>query len=172
MGHNQIVTLIRNSGLKVSLTVAPGTFTTSSFNIAADRLDRSSNDMGNTFENNRYNNGLNSRSSNESNHYYSTFPSDTVNFGHHFYGQVNQKNHQISNMNNNFNNNNNNYNNNNNLNNNNIAMETYHHVEVEKGLNGFGFTVSGGNEFENVPLCVLKVTPGGAADLTNNLKVF
>ena len=43
-------------------------------------------------------------------------------------------------------------------------------VELHRGSRGFGFSIRGGREFNNMPLFVLKVAPGGAAALDQRMK--
>ncbi|XP_070193690.1 membrane-associated guanylate kinase, WW and PDZ domain-containing protein 1-like isoform X2 [Littorina saxatilis] len=44
-------------------------------------------------------------------------------------------------------------------------------VELHRGSRGFGFSIRGGREFNNMPLFVLRIADGGAADLDGRLKV-
>ncbi|KAK2150489.1 hypothetical protein LSH36_403g02016 [Paralvinella palmiformis] len=44
-------------------------------------------------------------------------------------------------------------------------------VELHRGSRGFGFSIRGGKEFNNMPLYVLRIAEGGAADLDNRIKV-
>jgi hypothetical protein len=44
-------------------------------------------------------------------------------------------------------------------------------VDLPRGARGFGFSIRGGREFNNMPLFVLKVAPGGTADVDGRLKV-
>nr|KAG5711461.1 hypothetical protein BaRGS_025888 [Batillaria attramentaria] len=46
-----------------------------------------------------------------------------------------------------------------------------YHVELHRGSRGFGFSIRGGREFNNMPLFVLRIAEGGAADLDGRLKV-
>ena len=44
-------------------------------------------------------------------------------------------------------------------------------VELHRGSRGFGFSIRGGKEFNNMPLFVLRVADGGAADVDRRLRV-
>ncbi|KAL8558192.1 hypothetical protein ACOMHN_036281 [Nucella lapillus] len=44
-------------------------------------------------------------------------------------------------------------------------------VELHRGSRGFGFSIRGGREFNNMPLFVLRIADGGAADLDGRLRV-
>ena len=44
-------------------------------------------------------------------------------------------------------------------------------VELHRGSRGFGFSIRGGKEFNNMPLFVLRVADGGAADVDGRLRV-
>ena len=44
-------------------------------------------------------------------------------------------------------------------------------MELHRGSRGFGFSIRGGREFNNMPLFVLRIADGGAADLDGRLKV-
>ena len=44
-------------------------------------------------------------------------------------------------------------------------------VELHRGSRGFGFSIRGGREFNNMPLFVLRIADSGAADLDGRLKV-
>ncbi|PVD24617.1 hypothetical protein C0Q70_15101 [Pomacea canaliculata] len=44
-------------------------------------------------------------------------------------------------------------------------------VDLHRGSRGFGFSIRGGREFNNMPLFVLRIAEGGAADLDGRLKV-
>ena len=44
-------------------------------------------------------------------------------------------------------------------------------VELHRGSRGFGFSIRGGREFNNMSLYVLKIAPGGAAALDQRMKV-
>ncbi|KAL3852402.1 hypothetical protein ACJMK2_016053 [Sinanodonta woodiana] len=44
-------------------------------------------------------------------------------------------------------------------------------VELQRGARGFGFSIRGGQEFNNMPLFVLRIAEGGAADLDGRLRV-
>lgn len=50
--------------------------------------------------------------------------------------------------------------------------DKYYQVELHRGARGFGFSIRGGKEFNNMPLFVLKVAPNGAADLDGRLRVM
>ncbi|XP_026277849.2 membrane-associated guanylate kinase, WW and PDZ domain-containing protein 1 isoform X2 [Frankliniella occidentalis] len=49
--------------------------------------------------------------------------------------------------------------------------EQYHAVELNRGTRGFGFSIRGGREFQNMPLFVLQIAENGPASLDNRLKV-
>ena len=44
-------------------------------------------------------------------------------------------------------------------------------MELARGHRGFGFSIRGGQEFNNMPLFVLRIAEGGAADLDGRLRV-
>lgn len=44
-------------------------------------------------------------------------------------------------------------------------------VELNRGSRGFGFSIRGGREFNAMPLYVLRIAEGGAADLDGRLRV-
>ncbi|XP_050413169.2 membrane-associated guanylate kinase, WW and PDZ domain-containing protein 2 isoform X3 [Patella vulgata] len=46
-----------------------------------------------------------------------------------------------------------------------------YHVELDRGSRGFGFSIRGGREFNNMPLFVLRIAEGGAADVDGRLRV-
>uniref|UniRef100_A0A6A7FVI1 Membrane-associated guanylate kinase, WW and PDZ domain-containing protein 3 n=1 Tax=Hirondellea gigas TaxID=1518452 RepID=A0A6A7FVI1_9CRUS len=50
-------------------------------------------------------------------------------------------------------------------------MGEYHSVDLERGARGFGFSIRGGREFQNMPLFVLRIAEGGPADHDTKLKV-
>ena len=52
-----------------------------------------------------------------------------------------------------------------------IPTSKFHYVEIKKSSKGFGFTISGGREYGDVPLSILKITEGSPADQDGNLKV-
>ncbi len=49
--------------------------------------------------------------------------------------------------------------------------EKFYIVELHRGSRGFGFSIRGGREFNNMPLYVLRIADGGAADLDQRLRV-
>ena len=49
--------------------------------------------------------------------------------------------------------------------------ERLYSVELHRGSRGFGFSIRGGKEFNNMPLFVLRVADGGAADVDRRLRV-
>lgn len=49
--------------------------------------------------------------------------------------------------------------------------EQYHAVELSRGTRGFGFSIRGGREFQNMPLFVLQIAESGPAALDGHLKV-
>ncbi|GAB1597467.1 membrane-associated guanylate kinase, WW and PDZ domain-containing protein 1 isoform X1 [Argonauta hians] len=49
--------------------------------------------------------------------------------------------------------------------------EEIYSVELQRGTRGFGFSIRGGREFNNMPLYVLRIAEGGTADLDSNLRV-
>ncbi|XP_052822840.1 membrane-associated guanylate kinase, WW and PDZ domain-containing protein 1 isoform X2 [Octopus bimaculoides] len=49
--------------------------------------------------------------------------------------------------------------------------EEIYSVELHRGTRGFGFSIRGGREFNNMPLYVLRIADGGTADLDSNLRV-
>ena len=48
--------------------------------------------------------------------------------------------------------------------------EEIHCIEIQRSGGGFGFNIRGGAEY-NSPLCVLRITNGGAADRDGRLRV-
>ncbi|XP_046353265.1 membrane-associated guanylate kinase, WW and PDZ domain-containing protein 1-like isoform X6 [Haliotis rufescens] len=46
-----------------------------------------------------------------------------------------------------------------------------YNVELHRGSRGFGFSIRGGREFNNMPLFVLRIAEGGAADVDCRLRV-
>jgi hypothetical protein len=44
-------------------------------------------------------------------------------------------------------------------------------VDLQRGARGFGFSIRGGREFNNMPLYVLKIADGGAASSDGRLRV-
>ncbi|XP_064633877.1 membrane-associated guanylate kinase, WW and PDZ domain-containing protein 2-like isoform X4 [Lineus longissimus] len=49
--------------------------------------------------------------------------------------------------------------------------DEYYLVELHRGSRGFGFSIRGGQEFNCMPLYVLRIAEGGAADLDRRLRV-
>ncbi|XP_031777557.1 membrane-associated guanylate kinase, WW and PDZ domain-containing protein 1 isoform X3 [Nasonia vitripennis] len=49
--------------------------------------------------------------------------------------------------------------------------EQYHAVELTRGTRGFGFSIRGGREFQNMPLFVLQIAENGPAFIDNRLRV-
>ena len=49
--------------------------------------------------------------------------------------------------------------------------EKFYAVELHRGSRGFGFSIRGGQEFNSMPLYVLRIADGGAADLDGRLRV-
>ena len=47
----------------------------------------------------------------------------------------------------------------------------YQLVELHRGSRGFGFSIRGGQEFNGMPLYVLRIAEGGAADLDGRIRV-
>lgn len=47
----------------------------------------------------------------------------------------------------------------------------YHAVELTRGTRGFGFSIRGGREFQNMPLFVLQIADNGPAAVDNRLRV-
>ncbi|KAF2361077.1 PDZ domain [Trinorchestia longiramus] len=47
----------------------------------------------------------------------------------------------------------------------------YLSVELQRGPRGFGFSIRGGREFQNMPLFVLRIAEGGPADHDSKLKI-
>ncbi|CAG5101118.1 Similar to MAGI2: Membrane-associated guanylate kinase [Cotesia congregata] len=47
----------------------------------------------------------------------------------------------------------------------------YHAVELTRGTRGFGFSIRGGREFQNMPLFVLQIADNGPAAIDNRLRV-
>ncbi|PNF21214.1 hypothetical protein B7P43_G05085 [Cryptotermes secundus] len=55
----------------------------------------------------------------------------------------------------------------------NIGMEEeqYHAIELSRGTRGFGFSIRGGREFQNMPLFVLQIAESGPAAIDGRLKI-
>lgn len=51
------------------------------------------------------------------------------------------------------------------------CLEEYHAVELSRGKRGFGFSIRGGQEFQNMPLFVLQIAENGPASVDNRLRV-
>lgn len=49
--------------------------------------------------------------------------------------------------------------------------EQYHAVELSRGPQGFGFSIRGGREFQNMSLFVLQIAENGSAAIDGHLKV-
>ncbi|GFY73103.1 membrane-associated guanylate kinase, WW and PDZ domain-containing protein 1 [Trichonephila inaurata madagascariensis] len=49
--------------------------------------------------------------------------------------------------------------------------EQYHAIELHRGTKGFGFSIRGGKEFQNMPLFVLRIAENGPAHLNGKLMV-
>ena len=49
--------------------------------------------------------------------------------------------------------------------------EQYYAVELLRGTRGFGFSIRGGREFQNMALFVLKIADGGPAARDGRLRV-
>ncbi|KAK7791492.1 hypothetical protein R5R35_008847 [Gryllus longicercus] len=49
--------------------------------------------------------------------------------------------------------------------------EQYHAVELSRGTRGFGFSIRGGREFQNMPLFVLQIAENGPAAMDSRLKI-
>jgi hypothetical protein len=52
-----------------------------------------------------------------------------------------------------------------------LEEEQYHAVELSRGTRGFGFSIRGGREFQNMPLFVLQIAESGPAAIDGRLKV-
>ncbi|XP_052260917.1 membrane-associated guanylate kinase, WW and PDZ domain-containing protein 2-like isoform X4 [Dreissena polymorpha] len=52
-----------------------------------------------------------------------------------------------------------------------ILEDQIYLVDLNRGHRGFGFSIRGGQEFNNMPLFVLRIAEGGAADLDKRLRV-
>lgn len=48
----------------------------------------------------------------------------------------------------------------------------YHGVDLTRGTRGFGFSIRGGREFQNMPLFVLQIAENGPASIDNRLRVM
>lgn len=44
-------------------------------------------------------------------------------------------------------------------------------MELTRGTRGFGFSIRGGREFQNMPLFVLQIAENGPASIDNRLRV-
>ena len=49
--------------------------------------------------------------------------------------------------------------------------EEFYSVELARGDRGFGFSIRGGREFQNMPLFVLRMADGGPAAVDGRLNV-
>ncbi|KAK6634563.1 hypothetical protein RUM43_011964 [Polyplax serrata] len=49
--------------------------------------------------------------------------------------------------------------------------DQYHAVELNRGSRGFGFSIRGGKEFQNMPLYVLQIAENGPAAVNDKLKI-
>jgi hypothetical protein len=49
--------------------------------------------------------------------------------------------------------------------------EGEYYVELPRGSRGFGFSIRGGQEFNCMPLFVLRIAEGGSADIDGQLRV-
>ena len=49
--------------------------------------------------------------------------------------------------------------------------EEIHHIDIHRDDQGFGFSIKGGAKYGNVPLRVLRIPEGGAADRDDRLRV-
>lgn len=47
----------------------------------------------------------------------------------------------------------------------------YHAIEISRGSRGFGFSIRGGREFQNMALYVLQIAENGPAAIDGRLKV-
>ncbi|XP_021927239.1 membrane-associated guanylate kinase, WW and PDZ domain-containing protein 2-like isoform X3 [Zootermopsis nevadensis] len=52
-----------------------------------------------------------------------------------------------------------------------MEEEQYHAVELSRGTRGFGFSIRGGREFQNMPLFVLQIAESGPAAMDGRLKI-
>ncbi|XP_046407318.1 membrane-associated guanylate kinase, WW and PDZ domain-containing protein 2-like isoform X2 [Ischnura elegans] len=53
----------------------------------------------------------------------------------------------------------------------NVEEEHYHAVELGRGIRGFGFSIRGGREYQNMPLFVLQIAENGPAAVDGRLKI-
>jgi len=44
-------------------------------------------------------------------------------------------------------------------------------IDLQRGARGFGFSIRGGREFNNMPLFILKIADSGAAQADGRLRV-
>jgi len=51
------------------------------------------------------------------------------------------------------------------------SNERLYSIELQRGARGFGFSIRGGREFNNMPLFVLKIADGGSAHADGRLRV-
>ena len=49
--------------------------------------------------------------------------------------------------------------------------ERLYNIELQRGARGFGFSIRGGREFNNMPLFILKIADGGSAHTDGRLRV-
>lgn len=53
-----------------------------------------------------------------------------------------------------------------------LEEEQYHAVELTRGPQGFGFSIRGGREFQNMSLFVLQIAENGPAAMDGRLRVY
>jgi len=51
------------------------------------------------------------------------------------------------------------------------VVDRYYSVELARGSRGFGFSIRGGKEFNDMPLFILRIAEGGAAHHDGRLQV-
>jgi len=51
------------------------------------------------------------------------------------------------------------------------SNERLYSIELQRGARGFGFSIRGGREFNNMPLFILKIAEGGSAHTDGRLRV-
>lgn len=52
-----------------------------------------------------------------------------------------------------------------------VSNERMYTIELQRGARGFGFSIRGGREFNNMPLFILKIADGGSAHVDGRLRV-
>ena len=51
------------------------------------------------------------------------------------------------------------------------SNDRLYNIDLQRGARGFGFSIRGGREFNNMPLFILKIADGGSAHADGRLRV-